>query len=157
MNQKDAVRYALELMDTAEAAYLTTVDDQGFPQTRAMLNLRNSGRYPKLLELFEEHKDDFLVYFTTNTSSQKMRQIAQNPRASVYYAKPSEWQGLMLGGVVSVVTDMNLKKNVWQPAWEMYYHQGPADPDYAVLCMKPAVAKLYHQMHFVEITFGAQG
>ena len=156
MNEKDALRYALEMMDTADAAYLTTLDAQGFPQTRAMLNLRNNVRYPKLQEMFEAHKEDFLVYFTTNTSSQKVEQIAQNPRASVYYAKPSEWRGLMLGGLISVVTDMKLKKSLWQPAWDMYYHQGPTDPDYAILVMKPAVAKLYHQMHFVEIRFTGQ-
>jgi len=157
MNQKEAIEKALDLMETAEAAYLSTVDDSGYPQTRAMLNLRNAEKYPVLEKVFQEHLHDFLVYFTTNTSSEKMVQIAHDPRVSVYYSIPGEWRGLMLGGRVSVVRDMDVKKSLWQPAWEMYYHGGPPDPDYTILSLAPTIAKLYHQMHFVTITFSQAG
>jgi len=146
MDQKEARQLSLELVESAEAAYLTTIDD-GFPQTRAMLNLRSKHQFPDLSELFSEHRDDFLVYFTTNTSSPKINQIKKNPAVSIYYCKPSEWRGLMLGGMIEIVADPNIKKAIWQEGWEMYYPHGFEDSDYTILRLFPMIAKYYHQLN----------
>ncbi len=148
MNEKEARQLSLELLEVAEAAYLTTVDSHGFPQTRAMFNLRRKEQYPGLSELFRKHRDDFLVYFTTNTASPKIAQIRKNPKVSVYYCKPGEWRGLMLSGEIEIVTDREIKKAIWQEGWEMYYPEGVDDPDYTVLCLFPISAKYYHQLKF---------
>ncbi|MFQ6083395.1 MAG: pyridoxamine 5'-phosphate oxidase family protein [Candidatus Aminicenantia bacterium] len=150
MNDKEARRLSLELMEIAEAAYLTTIDRDGFPQTRAMFNLRRKEQFPGLSELFDKHQDDFLIYFTTNTSSLKMDQIKKNPAVSVYYCKPNEWRGLMLGGMIEIVTDPDLKKAIWQEGWEMYYPGGVDDPDYTILRVFPMFAKYYHQLNLVR-------
>ena len=41
MEEKEAKRVSLELMKVVQDAYLSTVDSDGFPQTRVMGNLRN--------------------------------------------------------------------------------------------------------------------
>ena len=151
MNKVQASNLIIELMDLSEACYLTTIDQDNFPQTRAMLNLRNLSQYPKLIPFFNAHNDDFGVYFTTNTSSQKVAQIKNNPRVSVYYSKPSEWRGLMLGGNIKIVGDPDLKKRIWQDNWTMYYQKGPVDDDYTILELKPRVLKLYHQLDLFTI------
>ncbi len=148
MNRQEAKRLSLQLLETAEAAIVTTIDPDGFPQTRAMFNLRRREQFPGLAGLFKKHRDDFLVYFTTNTSSPKTAQIKVNPRVSVYYHKPSEFRGLMLSGEMEIVTDSNVKESVWQPGWEMYYPGGVHDPDHTVLRLVPLVAKYYHQLQF---------
>ena len=148
MNQQEAKRLSLELLETAEAAIVTTIDPEGFPQTRAMFNLRRREQFPGLAGLFKKHQDDFLVYFTTNTSSPKTAQIKVNPRVSVYYHKPSEFRGLMLSGEMEIVTDRKEKESVWQPGWEMYYPGGVHDPDHTVLRLVPLAAKYYHQLRF---------
>ena len=68
MEQKMAMKLSLELMKTAKAAYLTTIDEHEYPETRAMLNLRNDDRYPGLAEFFSRPMM-ILPYFTTNSSS----------------------------------------------------------------------------------------
>lgn len=148
MNQQEAKRMSLELLETAEAAIVTTIDPDGFPQTRAMFNLRRKGQFPGLAGLFKKHQDDFLVYFTTNTSSPKTAQIRVNPRVSVYYHKPSEFRGLMLSGEMEIVMDGKEKESVWEPGWEMYYPGGVHDPDHTVLRLVPLTAKYYHQLQF---------
>ena len=148
MDGKDAKRLSLELMEIAEAAYVTTIDKDGFPYTRAMFNLRRKEQFPGLYELFKKHQEDFLVYLTTNTSSSKIAHIKKNPKVSIYYCKPSEWRGLMLGGEVEIVTDKAIKEPIWQGGWEMYYPGGPHDPDHTVLCLHPIFAKYYHQLNF---------
>ncbi|KAF0215947.1 MAG: pyridoxamine 5'-phosphate oxidase-like FMN-binding [Geobacteraceae bacterium] len=154
MNEQEALRLAVELMESAEAAFLTTIDGDGFPQSRAMLNLRNARKFPELIGLFSGHRDDFTVYFTTNTSSPKVVQIRAKPAVSVYYCSPAEWRGLMLGGMMEIVADPGLKKALWQEGWEMYYPDGATDPDYTILRLAPAVAKYYHQMS--NCTFGLE-
>ena len=109
MDRTIGQKRALDLMAGTPTAVLTTMDADGWPSTRAMLNLRNEETYPDLIPVFDSHRADLVVYFTTNTSSEKISQIAQNEKASVYYCNPSEWRGLMLGGMISVVSDPELK------------------------------------------------
>ena len=145
MDEQLATNLIIELMETAEACYLTTLDNN-FPQTRAMLNLRNSSHYPKLKTFFKTQNDHYIVYFTTNTASQKINQIKRNPNVSVYYARPVAWQGLMLGGQIRIISDPDIKNAIWQDNWSMYYPQGKTDADYAILELKPKVLKLYNKL-----------
>ena len=141
MDKRETRQWALMLMETADAAYLTTIDGDGFPQTRAMLNLRNRRQWPALVEVFQGHESDLLLYFSTNTSSAKMTQIRANPKVSVYFCRPGEFHGLMLTGTIEIVTDRPLKRRLWQAGWERYYPHGVDDPDYTLLRLVPAVAK----------------
>ena len=147
MNEQDAKRLSFGLLESAEAAYATTIDPDGFPQTRAMFNLRRKEQFPGLASLFKDHQDDFLVYFTTNTSSPKIDHIKKNPKVSIYYCKPGEFRGLMLSGEMETVTDRAEKEKVWQKGWEMYYPGGVHDPDHTVLRLRPMKAKYYHQLN----------
>ena len=149
----DPQQLSRELMDTAEVAMLTTIGAEGFPETRAMFNLRRRTQFPGLVHFFAQHQADFLVYFTTNTSSRKLTQLARNPRASVYYSRPADWRGLNLVGSLEVVSDPGLKERLWQEGWELYYPAGPQDPDYTVLRLKPQFGRYYHQLQVSTWTF----
>lgn len=153
MKNPEIAKLCLELMATAPMAVLSTIDADGFPQTRAMLNLRNPKLFPGCSPLFKAHDNDFMVYFTTNTSSVKMQHITKNNRVSVYYCQPESWHGLMLSGRIAVVTDMKEKLKVWQDGWEMYYPKGPTDPDSTILKLLPDYAKFYHQLRVDTIQF----
>lgn len=143
MEQPIAQDRSIDLMSKAEAVYLTTIDHDGWPTTRAMINLRNVYQYPDFIPVFTLHNQELLLYFTTNMSSGKIIQIAHNNKASAYFCIPSEWRGLMLGGALFIVSDQNIKRRLWQKEWTMYYQKGMEDPDYAILYLKPRVAKYY--------------
>ena len=134
-----------ELIGTAWPAFLSTVDREGNPRTRAMFNLRNKERFPSLVPLFEDHMDDFMTLFSTNTSSSKVADVESNPVASVYYCRPEESRGLMLGGRIEIVSDPTIKRTVWHDGWERYYPQGYDDPDHTVLRLIPRVARGWNQ------------
>ncbi len=156
MEHKMAVELSTDLMSAAKAAYLTTIDANGYPETRAMLNLRNTDKYPGLAGFFSRNKADLTTYFTTNTSSPKMKRIKENPKACVYYSKPDEWRGLMMAGSLEVVEDAKIKKALWQSGWTMYYPGGVEDPDYAVLRLSPKFLQGYHQFQHYRIETGVQ-
>jgi general stress protein 26 len=138
-------KLCLDLMRRTAIVYVSTVNSEGFPETRAMFNLINEEQYPGLKAFFKE-APDFTVYFTSNTSSRKVAQIRALPRACAYYSLPEQWFGLNLIGHLEEVHEPELKRSLWQPGWEMYYPQGWEDPDYAVLSLKPHEARCYYQL-----------
>jgi general stress protein 26 len=145
MDTATLLRENLELVNALKIAYLSTVNGEGCPQTRAVFNLRCRDAFPGTDALFEGHDLDFLLYFTTNTSSAKMAEIRRRPAVSVYYCRPDEFFGLMLIGRIEVVNDPALKSALWQEGWERYYPQGREDPDYTILSLRPARMKGWHR------------
>ncbi|MCP4137552.1 MAG: pyridoxamine 5'-phosphate oxidase family protein [bacterium] len=150
MNLEEAKKSSLQLMEIAEVACLTTIDPEGFPETRAMFNLRRKEQFPGLAQFFFSQPEDFCIYFTTNTSSSKISHIQQNSAVSVYYSKPDQWRGLMLKGSIEIISHINLKKDIWQDGWELYYPNGYSDSDYSLLRLLPKIAKYYHQLEVAE-------
>jgi general stress protein 26 len=145
MEEKELKQACLNLMEKVDVVYLSTVDINGFPHTRIMSNLRDKKQHPNLAKMFEQHKEDFLIYMVTSSSSVKMQQIRANPKVSVYlgvYTEvPSDFQCLMLGGEIEEVSDQQLKKQLWQSGWEIFWQGGVDDPEYTVLRLMPAFAR----------------
>jgi general stress protein 26 len=138
MIEKEMKQKCLKLMETADAAYFSTIDSDGFPQTGAMVNFRNKEQFSDLTSTFEGHEEDFLIYLTTDTASDQFKQIKANPKVSVYFCNPQQIQGLILTGEIEVVTDMDIKKQLWQDGWKVYFPGGVEGPEYNVLRLKPA-------------------
>jgi general stress protein 26 len=143
MDEKELKQVCLNLTETADAVYLSTFGEDGFPHTRMMSNLRNKEENPACAELLEPDKKDFVVYFATGTSSVKMQQIRANPKISAYYCNPRELQTLMLAGEVEVVEDLEFKRKLWQDGWEMHWPKGAEDPELTVLKLAPMFARGY--------------
>ncbi|MFX1242951.1 MAG: hypothetical protein ACFFA7_17030, partial [Promethearchaeota archaeon] len=71
MEKEEVKKISLELMKTSKAAYLTTIDSEGYPITRAMFNLRNENQFPEFSDFFNGLNNEFEIYISTNTSSSK--------------------------------------------------------------------------------------
>ena len=65
--------------------------------------------FGRLWPLFREHKDDYLVLFSTNTSSNKVTHIEANPKICAYYCDPQDYRGLTLIGDAEIVEDLEVK------------------------------------------------
>jgi len=145
MNE-EFIKKGVELIKKAKAAYLTTIDSEGFPSTRGMLNLKNNKIYPKLVDFMSEY-DDLTLFFTTNTSSTKVKQIISNSKVSVYYCDPSSWHGFMCQGEIEIVKDKAIKDAIWLEEWMMYYPEGKDSEDYTILRLKPSYVKSYYKFN----------
>ena len=108
------------LIDKQSVAFISSVDENGYPNTKAMLP-------PRKREGIKE------FYFTTNTSSMRVRQYKSNPRACIYFCDKRFFRGVMLIGTMEVLEDSAHKEMIWQEGDTMYYPEGVADPDYRVL------------------------
>ena len=133
MNIKDAVK----IIQTSECAQIATFgkeETEGFPEIRALLNLANPKKYPKLKDkAISVDGETLTIYFTTNTSSRKVRQIRENKKVCLYFVLPKKFKGVSAIGTIEEVTDQTVKEDFWQTGWYIYYHKGAKDPDYTLL------------------------
>lgn len=97
-----------------------SVDGEGFPNMKAMLP-------PRKREGISE------FYFSTNTSSMRVKQYLENPKASIYFYDKRFYRGVMLKGTMEVLTDSKSKEEIWREGDEIYYPLGVTDSDYCVL------------------------
>jgi len=112
-------RIIAELRQGSGTAYVASINDEGYPIVRAMLVL--------------EHESLRTQFFSTNTSSGKVRCYQGNPKASVYYCRTSDYRGVLLVGEMQVCQDQETKDLLWREGFERYYPKGVTDPDYCVL------------------------
>jgi general stress protein 26 len=117
---RDAEETIGNLIDKAGVSIISSVDEAGFPNTKAMLSARRR----------EGIKH---IYFTTNTSSMRVKQYIDNPKACVYFFDKRFFRGVMLKGTMEVLQDRASKEMIWKDSDEMYYSKGVNDPDYCVL------------------------
>jgi len=139
LTNAQAQQESLALVERSGVLMLTTLDANGFPETRAMLALEHEG-----LETF---------WFSTNTSSHKVTQIRNSPKACVYLFDPDGFHGLSLVGRVEVLQDATAKERFWREGFERYYPQGVTDPDYTVLRFRAERGEYYHGLSVVTFTF----
>ena len=117
---RDSVKTIGGIIDKSGTAMIGSVDGEGFPNMKAMLP-------PRKREGISE------FYFTTNTSSMRVKQYLENPKASIYFYDKRFYRGVMLKGTMEVLTDSKLKEEIWREGDEIYYPLGVTDSDYCVL------------------------
>ena len=117
---RDAVKTIGNLIDKASNSIISSVDNEGFPNTKAMLP-------PRMREGIK------IIYFSTNTSSMRVKQYIDNPKACIYFYDKRFFRGVMLKGTMEVLQNSKAKEMIWREGDEMYYPKGVTDADYCVL------------------------
>jgi general stress protein 26 len=117
---RDASKTIGNLIDKASVSIISSVDEDGFPNSKAMLPPRKRQGI--------KH-----IFFTTNTSSMRVNQYLKNQKACVYFFDKRFFKGVMLRGTMEVLHDRASKEMIWRDGDEMYYPNGVTDSDYCVL------------------------
>ena len=118
------------LIDKQSVAFISSVDESGFPNTKAMLPPR-------------KREGAKVFYFTTNTSSMRVKQYRENDKACIYFCDKRFFRGVMLIGTIEVLEDHSSKEMIWHDGDEMYYPLGVTDPDYCVLKFTAKKGRFY--------------
>lgn len=109
-------------IDKQSVAFISSIDEEGFPNTKAMLKPRKRSGLKKF-------------YFSTNTSSMRVKQFINESKACIYFYHKGlvKYEGVMLTGKMEVLTDQGSKNMIWKKGDTMFYKKGVTDPDYCVL------------------------
>jgi general stress protein 26 len=118
------------LIDKQSVSFVGSVDDEGFPNMKAMLPPR-------------KREGIRAFWFTTNTSSLRVAQYRAEPRACIYFFDKRFFRGVMLRGTMEVLEDAAAKEMIWQEGDTLYYPGGVGDPDYCVLKFTASDGRYY--------------
>lgn len=132
----------MTFIEKQKTAFLGSVDEDGFPNMKAMFAPRKI--------------DGNCFYFSTNTSSMRVKQYRNNPKASVYFFNKGRfrYEGVMLIGTMEVLEDEKIKKEIWCTGDTMFYKQGVTDPDYCVLKFTAVKGRHYCDLKSESFTVG---
>ena len=122
-------------------SFVCSLDDDGFPNVKAMLKPRKRNGLKEF-------------WFSTNTSSMRVRQYQENPKASVYFYHKGliRYEGVMLKGVMEVLTDQATKDMIWRKGDSVFYKQGVTDPDYCILKFTAESGRYYKDLKTESFT-----
>ncbi len=113
-------REIFDFISKQRTSIISSVGEDGYPATRALIQ-------PVFIDGNE-------IYFATYTSSRKVRQYRNDPKACVYfYSKGQSFQGVEIKGDMQVLTDQPTKSQFWKPFFSRFYKKGVTDPDYCIL------------------------
>ena len=121
------------LRENSKIAHVASLNEDGYPLIKAMLVL--------------EHDSMQVQYFSTNTSSKRVRQFRNSPKASVYYCDEAQFKAVLFTGTMEVCTDHDTKALLWREGFEMYYPKGVDDEDYCVLKFTADTVNFYHGLN----------
>lgn len=127
------------LADKAKNMYISYLDEDGFPVTKAMLALR-------------EREGIRVLWFSTNTSSNKVACFRKNPKGSIYFVDHRFFRAVSLCGAMEVLETPEAKERLWRMGDKMYYPKGVTDPDYCVLRLTVQKGRYYSNFHSEDFT-----
>lgn len=138
---RDAEQTIGNLIDKQGVSFISSVGEDGFPNTKAMLPPR-------------KREGIRIFYFTTNTSSMRAAQYRRNAKACIYFCEKRFFRGVMLKGTMEVLEDQDSKEMIWKEGDTMYYPLGVADPDYCVLRFTAQSGRYYSNFSSESFTVG---
>lgn len=127
-----------KMIDGQDVCFLSFINVGGFPTTRTMLN-------PRKRQGIKE------FYLTTNTKSQKVQSLLQNPKAGLYFYDRPLYRGVAFTGTVEVMSDQSIKNEVWRDMDTIFYENN-TDPDYCVLKFIAEAARYYQDYYSTDLT-----
>ncbi len=125
------------MIDKAGTSFIAYLDGEGYPVTKAMLKP-------------VEREGIQTLWFSTNTSSNKVKCYRKNGKASVYFVDKRFFRGVSLTGTMEVLETAEAKKRIWRKGDTMYYKQGVEDPDYCVLKFTAVKGRYYSNFKSVD-------
>ncbi len=126
-----------DLIDKQDVCFLSFINQAGFPTARTMLNPR---KRHGLQEFF----------LTTNTSSQKVQSLLENPKAGLYFYDRPTYRGVAFTGTAEILHDQAIKDEIWRDM-DIIFYENNTDPDYCVIKFTAEAIRYYQDYQSTDI------
>ena len=108
---------AAQMLRESEVVVLTSVNKEGYPRPVPMSMVKS--------------EDISTVWMSTGSDSMKTEDFRKNPKGGLcFYAQGNS---VCMTGDVEVITDQNVKQELWQAWFINHFPGGPTDPNYVIL------------------------
>jgi len=85
-----------------------------------------------------------IIFRNYSTSpSMRVKQYRHNPKACIYFYDEQSFRGVMLKGIMEVVDDIEVKKEIWKDDFSMYYQGGMDGGDFIILKFTAETGRYY--------------
>jgi general stress protein 26 len=98
--------------------------------------------------------DDENVYFITALDSSKVRELAAQPSVNVAFQQKGRW--VSLAGTAHVISDRALVEQLWSKAFELWFPDGPKDPNVVVVVVHPDEAEYWDDQGISKVKFAVR-
>ena len=118
------------LIEKQSVSFISSVDENGYPNTKAMLA-------PCKREGIRT------LYWHTNSPSIRVQQYRNNPKACVYFYDKRFFRGVMLKGSMKILDDKKTKKELWKDEYAKYYTGGKDGGDFIIIQFTAETGRYY--------------
>ncbi len=125
---------AAEIVKALEHCTIATIDDQGFPRASSISSIKVEGLHT--------------MWFSTGLSSGKVRCLKKNNKVSVCYQQ--EGQNVTLMGIIDILTNEEIKRELWVDWFIEHFPEGPTDPNYCILKFTAQKGVLWVDRNYLE-------
>jgi general stress protein 26 len=131
---KNPVETIGNLIDKQSISFISSIDENGYPNTKAMIA-------PVKREGIK------IIFWHTNSPSMRVKQYRNNPKACVYFCDKRFFSGVMLTGSIEVIDDIDIKKELWNDKFNVYYEGGHDGGDFIILKFTAQKGRYYSNFH----------
>lgn len=119
MDQQESIAKLAELMKDVKFAMLTTHDKDGRLRSRPMA--------------MQQVDFDGDLWFLTGKGTEKAAEIRADQEVNLSFAKPDDHKYVSISGTASLIDDLAKAKELWSPAFRVWFPKGVDDPDLTLL------------------------
>ncbi|EKU91993.1 pyridoxamine 5'-phosphate oxidase family protein [Bacteroides oleiciplenus] len=125
---------AAEMLQKSEVVVLTSINQEGYPRPVPMSMVKAEGIST--------------VWMSTGDTSWKTEDFRKNPKGGLcFYA---QGDSVCMTGDVEVITDADIKLELWQDWFINHFPGGPTDPTYVILKFKSNHATYWIEGKFIH-------
>jgi general stress protein 26 len=129
------------LIDKQSISFISSVDESGFPNTKAMLPpVKREG-----IKTFFWH---------TNSPSMRIKHYRNNPKACIYFCDKRFFRGVMLKGTMEVLDNKKIKKEIWKDDFSMYKNDGMDGGDFIIIKFTTESGRYYSNFNSEDFKKG---
>jgi general stress protein 26 len=98
--------------------------------------------------------DNENVFFITALDSSKVSELAAEPSVNVAFQQKGKW--VSLAGTAHVIRDRKLVEQLWSKAFEVWFPDGPEDPNLVVVVVHPEEAEYWDDTGINQVKFAVR-
>lgn len=135
-NKERQLKKAEEVLARCEDVTIASVNADGYPRPVPVSIMKTEGCSE--------------IWMSTGADSLKTIEFLANPKAGLCYSNNGD--SVAMRGNVEVVTDDDLRKEMWKDWMIYHFTKGPTDPNYVLLRFKGIDATIWISNEFAHLT-----
>lgn len=125
---------AAEMLQKSEVVVLTSINKDGYPRPVPMSMVKAEGLST--------------VWMSTGNDSWKTEDFRKNPKGGLcFYA---QGDSVCMTGDVEIITDADIKQELWQDWFINHFPGGPTDPSYVIVKFQANHATYWIEGKFIH-------